>query len=310
MLPMARPFKTSELRKLRRGMSGDDVAWLHIILNYHLGPPDDQLPITGPDAYVFGPLTLAKVKRFQKANSIDIGTPDFMDGIVGQHTWAKLNDVGLFNLVISLFPKLKLTPPVFPQPGGGPRTPQLIPQLAPPVIPEVPASWHWDNIQVQSGDQVTAAFGDMASFVHQIQIMGVYLKKSDGFHTEVQLGPQATTNAGFVDNVETDVGLVAALNLANMPFSGSVFTWSVLTQLAVMKSLNTRGASGNLSTNVQINVDLLKAMGIQSRWQVQATGMGGLFAEVDAPASAADDKWRAKAGALGFIGFTIVTPSL
>ncbi|GEM_PF-1443289 len=306
---MARPFKTSELRKLKLGMHGDDVAWLHIILNYHLGPPDDQLPITGPEAGAFGPRTLAKVKRFQQVNHIDQGTPYFMDGVVGPHTWAKLNDVGFFTLIVSLFPKLKLTPPVFPQPSNGPSAPRIIPQLTLPSVTDVTPSWHWDNIQVQAGDQVTAAFGDIASLVHQIQIVGVYLKKSDGFHTEVQLGPQVTTNAGFIDNVETDIGIVAALNLANMPLSGSVFTWSILTQAAVMKSLTSRGGSGNLSANLQVNIDLFKAVGFQSRWALQATGSLGLFGELDAPASADDKNWSAKAGGLGFLGLTVVTPS-
>ena len=73
------------LKTLRRGQTKgleDEVVFLHKLLNYHLGPPDDQLPMVGPNASAFGPRTEAKVKKFQKINKIDFGTKDFMDGRV------------------------------------------------------------------------------------------------------------------------------------------------------------------------------------------------------------------------------------
>jgi hypothetical protein len=65
------------LKTLRRGPTKgreDDVVFLHMLLNYHLGPPDDQLPLTGRDATAFGPRTEAKVKKFQEVNKIDTRT--------------------------------------------------------------------------------------------------------------------------------------------------------------------------------------------------------------------------------------------
>jgi peptidoglycan hydrolase-like protein with peptidoglycan-binding domain len=78
------------LRSLMRGMRGDDVRLLHAILNFHLPPPYDQLPVGGPEGLEYGARTENKVKEFQKINEIDVGTPAYMDGIVGPHTRAVL----------------------------------------------------------------------------------------------------------------------------------------------------------------------------------------------------------------------------
>ena len=77
-------------RTLRMPMRGPEVTFLHALLNYHLPPPDDQLPLTGPGAADFAPRTEAKVKKFQQINKIDFGTKDFMYGVVGPHTWPEL----------------------------------------------------------------------------------------------------------------------------------------------------------------------------------------------------------------------------
>jgi peptidoglycan hydrolase-like protein with peptidoglycan-binding domain len=86
-----RPIKESNLKTLRRDRDkGDEVVFLHSLLNRHLGPLDDQLPLEGSGAADFGQRTEKKVKKFQQLNRIDIGTRFFMDGVVGAHTWAKL----------------------------------------------------------------------------------------------------------------------------------------------------------------------------------------------------------------------------
>ena len=65
----------------------DEIAFLHALLNHHLGPPDDQLPTEGkPGGRNFGPRTKAKVQKFQDVNKIDFGTKFFKDGVVGPHT--------------------------------------------------------------------------------------------------------------------------------------------------------------------------------------------------------------------------------
>jgi hypothetical protein len=76
------------LKTLRRGPNRgreDEIVFLHKLLNSHLGPPGDQLPMVGPEASAFGPRTEAKVKKFQEVNKIDIGTKDFKDGVVGPY---------------------------------------------------------------------------------------------------------------------------------------------------------------------------------------------------------------------------------
>jgi peptidoglycan hydrolase-like protein with peptidoglycan-binding domain len=85
------------LRILMRGMRGEDVRLLHAILNFHLPPPYDQLPVGGPEGLEFGPRTEDKVKEFQKINEIDVGTPAFMDGIVVRTLERCLNPVQNFS---------------------------------------------------------------------------------------------------------------------------------------------------------------------------------------------------------------------
>src|SRR5438270_139612 len=102
------------MRKLQRGVKGEDVRLLHAVLNWHLPPPSDQLPTSGGGAYDFGPRTEAKVKEFQKINKIDIGTKDYMDGIVGPHTQRVLESGA--KVVLRSYIEKTETPPINPRP--------------------------------------------------------------------------------------------------------------------------------------------------------------------------------------------------
>ncbi len=140
-----RPINVESLKTLRRTMKGDEVVFLHSLLNHHLGPPDDQLPVQGSGADDFGPRTEAKVKRFQEVNRIDVGTRLFKDGVVGPHTWKVLTDTQQVKITVLAAPSLKLTPPTFPSFPGSfpPRSQTAIP------VPKLTL----DNLQIQAGEQ-------------------------------------------------------------------------------------------------------------------------------------------------------------
>src|SRR5262249_8554682 len=87
-------------KTLRMPMRGPEVTFLHALLNYHLPLPDDQLPLTGAGAADFGLRTEAKVKKFQQIKKIDFGTKDYMDGVVGPHTWPELTKTEQITLTI------------------------------------------------------------------------------------------------------------------------------------------------------------------------------------------------------------------
>lgn len=67
-------------RLLKRGMKGDDVAWVQT----HLG-----VPTTPTSRGTFGPATEAAVRKFQTPYP-EIGTNGHPDGQVGPKTWAKM----------------------------------------------------------------------------------------------------------------------------------------------------------------------------------------------------------------------------
>src|ERR1700731_357085 len=114
---MSKFIVVQNLKTLRKGQTKgleDEVVFLHKLLNYHLGPPADQLPMAGADASAFGPRTEAKVKKFQEIKKIDFGTKDYMDGRVGPHTWKALTEMFVMTGIVLAAPQLALNPPTFP----------------------------------------------------------------------------------------------------------------------------------------------------------------------------------------------------
>jgi peptidoglycan hydrolase-like protein with peptidoglycan-binding domain len=298
MSGILRPIDIATARKLSRGVKGADVLLLHALLNHHLGPPDDQLPVEGPEAEVFGPRTEAKVKKFQEINRIDIGTPYFKDGVVGQHTWQVLNEAQLVTLDVLATPTLKLNPPTFPD------RPNNFPPPSPRTLP-VPKLTLDDNlgfaIQVQAGEQGTFPLtGGGVTGSHALQVVAIMLKKKDqdSFHPELQLGPTVLANRGPGADSKTDLGFLAILNLANMPGSAGRFNWSIQSQLALLKSLSNRGGSGQLSILGAANLNIIKDGSLQA-----TTQLGPVF-EADPPTSDNGNKWGLKAGVSAFFGLT------
>jgi hypothetical protein len=273
----------------------DEIAFLHTLLNYHLGPPDDQLPVIGSGARDFGPRTKAKVQRFQQANKIDIGTRSFKDGIVGPHTWEVLLEKQQITVTIIATPQLKLKPPPFPPvpPGPFPR---------PPVIPVPKLTL---NLQLQAGEQATLPTQGAATASHTIQLVAVLLNKNDKdvTHLEGQIGPQVAFNrGGGSDNSKTDVGFGAALVANNLAGSGGRFTWSIGAQAALVKSVTNRSASGQAAVIGQANLSLIQNSNKDDVLQV-TTQVGG-FLTAEAPNQNNGDKWKVTGGAVLFFGLT------
>jgi len=265
------------LKTLRHGPNKglkDEVVFLHLLLNYHLGPPDDQLPVQGPDAAAFGPRTLAKVKKFQEVNKIDIGTKDFKDGVVGPHTWKVLTERFMMTAVILAAPQLTLNPPTFPPNLQIPKPP--VPKPPKPIAIPVP-KLTLPIIQVQTGANFT--FGGDNSVASSMQITAFLLKRKDGVLREVQGGPViVNTPSGSTD--KTDIGIVASLSTGDLPGSGDFFSWSVQQQNQLLKSVTDRAASGQSFNLVEVDLTLFKKADVVS---IKATGQGGVIFEVDSP---------------------------
>jgi hypothetical protein len=291
MSSILRPIDIATARSLRRGMKGADVLLLHALLNYHLDP-DDPLPVEGGGAEDFGPRTEEMVKTFQEINRIDIGTKYFKDGVVGQHTWKVLNETRQVTLTVLAAPTLKLNPPTFPSLPG---------KFPPPSANALPApKLTLDNIQIQAGEQGTFPTNGGVTVSHALQVVAVMLKKQDSakFHPEFQFGPTILSNRGPGADSKTDLGLLAILNLANMPGSVGRFNWSIQSQLALIKSLSNRGGNAQLSLLGVANVNLTKSGSIQA-----TTQLGGVV-EADPPSSDNDHKWVLKPGLGAFFGLT------
>jgi hypothetical protein len=285
----SRPIRVSQLKTLRRPMTDPDVVFLHALLNYHLRPDGDQLPVTGPGASDFGPRTEAKVRRFQEINNIDRGTAFFMDGVVGPHTWKVLNQFKQYQLDLTFIPKLQLTMPDFPH----------LPPLTPP--PQIP-TLHTDSIQIQIGETGTIPFRGNATGAHTLQIVGVFLSKANGFRVEGQVGPQIAFNYGPSADSKIDFAAVGVVNFANMPGSIDNFSGSIQSQLALSKSLTTSAASAQGSVLALTSVTLVKDK--RDRDLLQATVQGGIFLELDPPSDSNDHRLGLKPGAITFFGLT------
>lgn len=117
-------------QNLSRGSQGQEVRALQDALNYQIrrGTP---LKVDG----IFGPMTEARVREFQKANGLVV------DGIAGPNTQAQLYEATEITIPIVFMPRLQLTFPTLGKPNTGLQPPRLIPPLqwpGPPVPPPPP----------------------------------------------------------------------------------------------------------------------------------------------------------------------------
>jgi hypothetical protein len=290
---MSKFIIVQNLKTLRRGPNRgleDEVIFLHKLLNYHLGPPSDQLPMVGPEASAFGPRTEAKVKKFQEVNKIDIGKKDFKDGVVGPHTWKALTEPFMMTGVILAAPQLRLNPPTFPPNVQIPQRPPILIPVPKLTLP---------TIVVQSGAQFT--FDGDTSVSSSFQITAFLLKRKDGIIREVQGGPVIVdTPSGRTDR--TDIGIVASISTGDLPGSGDVFSWSVQQQDQLLKSVTDRAASGQSFNLIEVDLTIFKKADIAT---IKATGQGGVIFEVDSPGRDNNRKWEGKAGIGGFLGITV-----
>jgi hypothetical protein len=267
----------------------DEIAFLHALLNHHLGPPDDQLPMDGfPGARNFGPRTKAKVQRFQEANKIDEGKRSFKDGIVGPDTWDVLLEKQEIKVTIIAAPKLKLPDPV-PRPTPRPPT---------PVIP-VPKLML--NLQIQAGEQVTFPTEGKVSAQHTIQITAVVLSRNDKdkAHIEGQFGPTISVDS---NTGETDLAFVAALVANNLPIPGPI-VWSFQAQAGLVKSVSNPSASAQAQGIVQGNLSIKKNKGGDD--VIQVTGQVGGVANAELPNRNNNSKWTITGGLTAFLGVTV-----
>jgi len=267
----------------------DEIAFLHALLNHHLGPPEDQLPMIGSGARDFGPRTKAKVQRFQGVNNIDVGTRSFKDGIVGPHTWDALLEKQQMTVTVIAAPKLKLPDP-FP-----PRPPVPIPT---PVIPVPKLTL---NVQLQIGEQGTLPTQGKATASHTLQLSAVILNKNDKdkAHLEGQLGPQIAFNRSVDPGSKTDVGFVAALAANNLLGSGGRFSWSIQAQAALVKSVTNPSASGQAGVIGQANLS------VDKNDVVQVTSQVGGILSAEAPNRLNGDRWKVTGGLVVYFGVTI-----
>jgi hypothetical protein len=233
-------------RTLRRTMKGEDVRLLHAVLNFHLPPPSDQLPTSGDGASDFGPRTEEKVKEFQKINRIDIGTPDFMDGVVGAHTREVLESGAKVVLRLGLDPTElppRPLPPPFPQPLPLPLPIPVLPKLKTPVVmpptPQpafIPAPrLRLDNVQVQAGGSHTINFTRKNTDAVFLQVQYTMLwKNPDEEHTEISVGG---THVFSVNGKEegNDIQLFGQLTRVQIPIFDRVpqLTASAFVQITV-----------------------------------------------------------------------------
>lgn len=290
-MPPPQPFQVPELRVLRFGMNGPDVRWLHVLLNYHLPPPYNLLPITGNGAEDFGPLTLKSVKRFQEVNRIDAGTPNYMDGRVGPHTWEVLH------MVAEVTSSITITPSATPSATAQAGTPKTTPSV--PTPPAVAAD---GMVQAQAGQTVVIPFKGKPSGSQGLQVGILVLGKADGSTSQTQLGYVGSLNIFAKDlNRSRTSGVFASWQTKNLPSPWKRLTWTVQMQEAIANSV--AGGAAFTTTGV-VSANLSLAKNKQGDDVVQLTGQGGLFLEVDSP-SQADNRWSASGGGTGFLGLTL-----
>jgi hypothetical protein len=299
-MPPPQPFQVPELRILRFGMHGSDVRWLHVLLNYHLPPPYNLLPITGNGAEDFGPLTLKSVKRFQEVNRIDAGTADYMDGRVGPHTWEVLHTVAEVTSTIAIVPTTTSAAPTPPRSPNTTPAPAVPPPVAAPPASTPPVA---DGmVQAQAGETVVIPFKGKPSQAQGLQVGILVLGKADGSTSQTQFGYVGSLNLFAKDIHSTRTsGVFASWQTKNLPSPWKRLTWTIQMQEAITNSV-AGGAAFTTTGLVSANVSLAKNK--QGDDVVQLTGQAGLFMEVDSPTQA-DNRWSASGGGTGFLGLTL-----
>ena len=185
---------------------GDDIRFLHIRLNQMLPKTTDQLPESGDGANNFGPRTEAKVKAFQQKFKIDYGKKDYMDGVVGSHTYDYLDRCVDLNMRVFRLPELVL--PIWPPPPKRPSWPMPIPGgMYPPASPPAPeqiAKKRW-SAAIQPGTMIQHGYKspDVASLY--FQVTGTALL-CDDLPLQTEMSLQAGSTAMFTLSEKFPVG--------------------------------------------------------------------------------------------------------
>jgi len=303
-------FEGKKLRTLRRHMHGEDVGLLHGFLNYHLEKPDDQLPtLRQPGALDFGPRTEAKVKRFQKVNKIDFGTKDYMDGVVGDHTWKILTQRNRVVFKAESRPPSAQSPPrptiqLPPRPATQEKDTDENPPF--PRFPvEGPSKFQLRRIDLQLGGTWSSTSTKNLSW--GLQIFTTFLKKADGFHLEHGTGLLASGNydprrgKGW-DDSKADVGVGWSVKWANIPPSTETVNWSINTMTWLMKSVTDRNAAtiGLPLPGVEVDYSLYKNKSVE----LILMASGGPLLNVELPSQFNNHECRLKAGGNAFFGLT------
>jgi hypothetical protein len=218
-------------------LKGEDVRLLHAVLNWHLPPPSDQLPVVGDGAFDFGPRTEKKVKEFQKLNKIDIGTRDFMDGIVGPNTRAVLEAGARVDVRMTLDPET--IPPLLPG-----LKPLLLPPLTLPPMPQPPVisapKLHLDNVQVQAGFAHTINATRPSTSTVFIQASYVMLWKNQGERTEFSAGLANFFSVGPTKEGNDVLQIFGQVSRAQIPLFGSDRLTAALSAQLAGQSLLTK----------------------------------------------------------------------
>jgi hypothetical protein len=226
---MGGPITSTNQRTLHRGVPpGPDIAFLHALLNHHLPLPDDQLPITGEDAYKFGPRTEAKVKRFQEVNKINAGSHY---GWVGPLTWPVLTKKQQVTVtVVPTPPNFTFSPEDLAEQyirrHPGPQLKLTLPTFK--YVPPTPPSGGLvlDSVLAQFGEQGTIPFdGSRVTGAHSLQICATVLNRANKpeFHHEFQFCAVYNENYlgkyghGPGEDSKRDLGFLFSVNQANLP---------------------------------------------------------------------------------------------
>jgi hypothetical protein len=192
--------QTLNPRTLSFGMTGADVRDLQAALNYHLRPPNpphtppgDPRPPLATDG-IFGPLTQARVKEFQRLNNLDD------DGVVGHLTRPLLTSARSVLVKIPISKtrdRIELQRSRVRAPtsrfnlGGGPITQQQ-PAPSTPLLSPVKLQ----NRQIQIGGNLTLdpilGPGAQAKALFLV-VQWTWVEQKDGRHLELALGGQAAT---------------------------------------------------------------------------------------------------------------------